>query len=327
MSEKILITGGAGFIGSYICRKLIELNHMPIVYDSFVQYISPFDSLYQTYLTERFLGIKDKIIFERGDTRDKSNVRRVISKHKPDRIIHLAALPIADLSNTHSEEALSSILQGAVNVLEIARDVDFIKRVVYTSSSMIYGDFQYTPADEEHPKKPKDIYGGTKYAGEILVETFGRRYGIKYTIIRPSAVYGPTDVNRRVSQIFVENAILGKTLTLHRGGDNVLDFTFVEDTADGFVKATFSDNAVNQIFNITRGEGRTLKEFVDILKTIIPNIKTIETEGDLFRPKRGALDISKARKLLGYEPKYSLEQGLKKYVEFVLKKFEEGKLK
>lgn len=324
--QSVFITGGAGLIGSYICRNLLARGVQPIVFDAFVQYISPLDSLYQNYLTDRFRGIREQVVFVRGDTRNKDDVRRAILKHRPERIIHLAALPIADLSNHHSEEALSSILQGAVNVMEVVRDVDFIKRFVYTSSSMVYGDFQRTPADEEHPKKPKDVYGGTKYAGEVMVETFGRRYGIEYTIIRPSAVYGPTDVNRRVSQIFVENALKGKPLMLHRGGDNTLDFTYVEDTADGFVRATFAEEARNEVFNITRGEGRTLKDFVTILRTMIPNIEVKETEGDLFRPKRGSLDISKAKRLLGYQPKYSLEDGLKIYVEFVRAKVAQGLL-
>ena len=206
--ETVLITGGAGFLGSYIARDLLSDGHRVVIYDSFMQYISPLESCYQRYLDERFTGIKDKVTVVRGDTANKADVRRCILAYRPDRIIHLAALPIADLSNIYSEEALNTIVYGAVNVLETVRDVDFVKRFVYTSSSMVYGDFQYAPADEEHPKNPKDIYGGAKLAGEIMTQSFGLRFDIPYTIIRPSALYGPTDVNRRVSQIFLENAYL-----------------------------------------------------------------------------------------------------------------------
>ena len=314
---KVMITGGGGFIGSYITRQLLQDGHEVVIFDSFVNYISPLESFYQVYLEKRFEGIKGEIQIIRGDTRNKSEVYRAIRQCKPNRIIHLAALPIADLCNKHSEEALSSILNGTVNVLEAIRDVDRVDRFVYASSSMIYGDFQYHPADEEHPKNPKGVYGGTKLGGEILTEAFSRRFEIEYAIVRPSAVYGPTDVNRRVTQIFVENALKGKPLILHGGGHTQLDFTYVTDTACGFVLVTTKPEAANQIFNITRGEGRSLKDLADIIKSLIPGVTTVEQEADVFRPKRGALDISKAKKMLGYEPKYSLEEGMAKYVEFV----------
>lgn len=313
---KVMITGGIGFIGANIARELLEKGHEVAIYDSYIQYVSPLDSLYQIYLKERFKGIREKIVIERGDTRDRDNVTKFMRTHRPDRVIHLAALPIADLSNLNTEEALSTILVGAVNVLEAVRAVDFVQRFVYTSSSMIYGDFTAEAVSEDHPKKPKEIYGGTKYAGEILTESFGRRFGVPYTIIRPSAAYGPTDINRRVTEIFLENAMAGKKLVLHGGGTTRLDFTHVKDAAHGFVLATFADEAKNEIFNITRGEGRSLKEYADILRKFFPNLETVEEPADIYRPKRGTLDISKARKLLGYEPAYSLEDGIADYVAF-----------
>lgn len=314
--SKVLITGGAGFIGSYVCRKLLKMNHEVVVYDAFIQYISPLKSILKKYTELRFQGIADQIEFRRGDTRDKSHLRRVILETRPDRILHLAALPIADLSNRHSEEALTSILEGAVNVLEVLRDVDFVERFVYISSSMIYGDFEEIPAPEDHPKRPKDIYGGTKYAGEVMTETYSRRYEIPYSIVRPSAVYGPYDVNRRVSQIFVENALLGKPITLYGGGYQALDFTFVEDAAEGMIKVMFHEKGQGEAFNITYGRGYTLRELAEILKTNFADldVKIVEEE-DVFRPKRGALSIEKAKDFVGYNPQVSLEEGIKRYLE------------
>ncbi|MFC1824275.1 NAD-dependent epimerase/dehydratase family protein [Thermodesulfobacteriota bacterium] len=314
--NKILITGGAGFIGSFICRQLLEVGCQPVVYDAFIQYVSPFESFYQKYLEYRFKGIKEKVIFERGDTRDKNDLRRVVHKYRPSAIIHLAALPIADMSFTHPEETVGSIINGTVNVLDIVSEVDFVQRFVYASSSMVYGDFIEIPATEDHPKAPKDIYGGTKLAGEILTETYSRRYGIKHTIVRPSAVYGPTDVNRRVSQIFLENAFKGKKLSLHGGGESALDFTYVDDAARGFVLATLSPEGENQVFNITRGEGRTLRNFVDILKEYFSDLEIEMKSLEFYRPKRGALSVEKANKLLGYSPEYALEDGIEKYIQF-----------
>jgi len=314
--SKILITGGAGFIGSYVCRRLLDMGHEVVVYDAFVHYISPLKSILKEYTELRFRGIADQIEFRRGDTRDKAHLRRVIVETRPDRILHLAALPIADLSNRHSEEALTSILEGAVNVLEVLRDVDFVDRFVYISSSMIYGDFEVIPAPEDHPKRPKDIYGGTKYAGEVMTETYSRRYEIPYSIIRPSAVYGPYDVNRRVTQIFIENALLGKPITLFGGGLQALDFTYIEDVTEGMIKVMFHENAEGEAFNITYGRGYTLRELADILLTQCPDleVKVVEEE-DVFRPTRGALSIEKAKKIVGYDPQISLEEGIKRYLE------------
>ena len=314
--SKVLITGGAGFIGSYVCHKLLDMGHEVVVFDAFIHYISPLKSILKQYTELRFQGIADQIDFRRGDTRDKAHLRRVILETQPERILHLAALPIADLSNRHSEEALTSILEGAVNVLEVLRDVDFVERFVYISSSMIYGDFEEIPAPEDHPKRPKEIYGGTKYAGEVMTETYSRRYGIPYSIVRPSAVYGPYDVNRRVSQIFVENALLGKPITLFSGGFQALDFTYVEDTADGIIKVMFNENGVGNAFNITYGHGYTLREFAEILQGHFPHLEVrIVEEEDVFRPKRGALSIEKAKQMVGYDPQVSLEEGIKQYLE------------
>lgn len=317
--SKVFLTGGAGFIGSYITKELLKEKDEILIHDAFLNFIDPLESNYDILLKLRLADIKDKVKIVRGDIRHKGRFLKILQEFQPEIVVHLAALPIAKASNIHSEDAFGINLYGTVNVLESIRQVKSIKRFVYASSSMVYGNFEYSPADENHPTNPIDVYGGTKLAGEILTKAYGKRFDIEHTIIRPSAVYGPTDANKRVSQIFVEDALKGNTLRLDGGGATRLDFTFIEDVAHGFVLAMKSDKAKNETFNITRGEGRSLKEFVDILKTLVPGIKTEIAPADKERPERGALDISKARKFLGYEPKYSLEEGLKLYVDFVKK--------
>lgn len=314
---KFLLTGGAGFIGSYITRELLAAGHAVVLYDAFVNYVSSFESTYSVYMRERFRGIEDKVTIVRGNVTHKEYLRKALLDHRPDVVIHLAALPSADVSNVFSEEAMENNLVATVNCLEVLRSVDFVKRFVYTSSSMIYGDFQTSPVSEEHPKTPKDIYGATKYAGEIMVGTYGRRFGIEYTIIRPSAVYGPTDINRRVTGLYVENAFRGQPLILDNGGTSKLDFTYVEDTAHGFVLAATSPAAANETFNITRGEGRTIRQLAELVAQHVPGTQLVEKPAKVFRPERDALDISKARKLLGYAPRYSLEDGIAKYTAYV----------
>ena len=180
--ETVLITGGAGFLGSHLARELVALGHRVVIYDSFVQYISPLDSAYQTYVDERFRDLRDQVTVVRGDTGNKSDVRRCIVAYRPSRIVHLAALPIADLSNIHSEEALNTIVLGTVNLLEAVRDVDFVKRFVYASSSMVYGDF-VDGTKEDSNTKPKNIYGEAKLTGERLTKLFAKRDGLNYNIV------------------------------------------------------------------------------------------------------------------------------------------------
>ena len=316
---KIFLIGGAGFIGAQMTKELLAAGDEVVIYDAFLNFLSSFNTNYPKYLLERFKDTKDKVTFIRGDMRHRGHLVRTLREYQPEIIVLLAAVPIATESNKNAEEAKTINLDGPINVLEVIRDCPFVKRFVYASSSMVYGDFNYFPCDEEHPTSPIDVYGGTKLAAEILIKAYGKRYGIEWSIVRPSAVYGPTDSNRRVSQIFVENALKGKKLVLHGGGESKLDFTYIEDIAHGFILAAKSPKAAYQIFNITAGEGRSLKEYVDILSKYVPDIQVTVEPADEKRPERGSLSIAKARRLLGYEPKYNLEKGLPLYVEFVKK--------
>jgi len=318
MKKKFLILGGAGFIGYFITKELLQKGHSITIYDNFSNYIPPQEGHYPFYLQQRLNGLKNQVEIIRGDVRDKELLTETIKEAKPEIVINLVAIPLANASNIFFEDAVQINLNGYINFLEAMRVVDSIKRFIYTSSSFVYGHFQYDPADENHPTEPIDIYGGTKLSCEILAKSYSERFGVEYTIIRPSAVYGPTDSNRRVSQIFVEKALTDKPLTLYDGGKDKVDFTYVTDAAHGFVLAALSPKAKNEIFNITAGQGRSAEEFAQILDKLVPGrVKTIIKTTDEKRPIRGSLDITKAKKLLGYQPKYQLEQGLKEYINYI----------
>ena len=156
-----------------------------------------------------------------------------------------------------------------------------------------------------------------KLAGEIITKGISRLNNIPYTIIRPSAVYGPTDMNRRVSQIFVESAFKDKLIEIE-GKNEKLDFTFIEDLAKGCVLAGTKKKGINQTFNITYGKGQTLYSYVMNLKKFFPNLKFKIKPKDITKPSRGTLSINKARKLLNFNPKYNLRVGIKKYVEYLI---------
>ena len=320
------ITGGEGFIGYHICKELLKDPENRIVtYDAQKHYI-PLDKSYWTFYQDYRIKSLDNNNVERirGDTTDRGLLREKLEEYKPNLIIHLAALPIANVSDKYPEEAKRNILEGTITLLDVLREVSFdFDRVIYTSSSMVYGDFmrdengEIIPAKEEHNCNPIDLYGAMKLSGEHITRAYARRFGFPYTIIRPSAVYGPTDCNRRVTEIFLMNALKDEKLQLDNGGLHQLDFTYVKDLAKGFVLAANSDQAVNQTFNMTRGEGRKIRELAEIIADLVPGTEMYIEEVDVYRPNRGALDITKARTLLGYNPEYSLEEGMKEYLEFV----------
>jgi nucleoside-diphosphate-sugar epimerase len=316
--SKILITGGAGLIGSHTARTLLGAGHDVAVYDFLYQYIYPVRPTYMENMQYRFDVLLRGAEIMRGSIENKDKLRREVTRIKPDYVIHLAALPLADIALSATEEAFASIVQGTVNILEMLRDLQSVRKLVYVSSSMVYGDFRQTPLPEDTSKEPKEIYGGMKLASEILVKVFSQRYGLSYAIVRPSAVYGPTDNNRRVLHKFVESAAQDESIVVNNPDTTFLDFTYVEDVAQGLAKVTLSPDVVNDDFNITFGQGRSLAEAITVLRRHFPNLRVHEnTEGDSFRPARGTLDISKARRLVGYKPQYPLEAGLARYVDHV----------
>ncbi len=313
--KKVFLTGGAGFIGANLSKILVEHGYQPIIYDAFLCFVDALSSQHEEMLKYRFRDIKDKVIIERGDIRYQRHLSQTLQKHQPEVVVHLAATASAKESSLYPEEAASINSDGLINVLESLRGLDSLKRFVFTSSSFSYGNFQYAPADENHPQNPFDVYGVSKLSGELMTKTYCADYGVPYTIIRPTAVYGFGDINKRVSQLIIENAYYKKPIILHGGGLSQIDFTCVDDTAMGFFLALSKREGENEIFNIARGEGRAVKDFAEIVKGYFPNAELRYEPADMARPERGALAINKANKLLGYSPKFSLELGIKKYIE------------
>lgn len=315
---KVLVTGGAGFVGSHTVKAMTDEGHEVFVIDAFSQYISPpIMPLYVYNINYRFENLINDAEIIRCDTKNKDDIRRKITALKPMYIVHFAALPLANMAIEYSEEAFSTIVGGTVNLLEVLRDGDYLSKFVYISSSMVYGDFERVPVREDCRKEPKEIYGAMKLAGEYMVKAYSQRYGIPYTIIRPSAIYGPTDNNRRVVGIFVTDALQGRKIRAQNAENTKLDFTFVEDVANGLKQITFSEKSRNETFNITRGRSRSIKELVEIIVRLCPDTKIEYIEGESFRPNRGTLDIEKAKSVVGYSPKYDLEEGVVKYIDYL----------
>jgi len=320
-----LITGGLGFIGTQIAQEMIK-DHIidrVVLLDHYGGFINPLRNDFKDYRKYRLEGIEDKVIIERGETRNSIIITNLIDKYRPEYVIHTAALPLAKIDNLNADEAREGSVDSTAGILEIInyfklKDGYCPKRFTYFSSSMVYGDFQSDIATEDHIKNPIEAYGTMKLAGEVVTKGLANFYGIPYTIVRPSAVYGPTDMNRRVSQIFIEKALNKQNIKVH-GKDEKLDFTYIKDIAHGAILATIKDEAIDEDFNITHGEAHTLLDYVKCLEHHFPDLKYEIVPRDEFRPKRGTLSIDKASRLLGYKPKYSLQSGVDDYVKFINK--------
>jgi len=317
-----LVTGGLGFIGSNLTNLLLKKKIVSkcVILDSFSGFINPLKETYIDLRKYRFRNTKN-IIIERGDAKDFKLIYKILNLYKPKFIFHTAAVPLAKIDNLNANESKNGSVDTTTNILEC---INFfknkkkydIKRFVYFSSSMVYGDFKKNTVTEDDNLNPKEVYGTMKLAGEIVTKGLCKFYNIPYTIIRPSAVYGPTDMNNRVSQIFIEKALRGQKINI-QGKNEKLDFTFVEDLANGCILAATRKGGQNSIFNITYGKGESLYKFVKILSRYVKNLKFKIKKRDSFRPKRGTLSINKARRLLNYKPHYNLERGIKKYIEFI----------
>ena len=183
---------------------------------------------------------------------------------------------------------------------------------------MVYGNFK-DGTKEDASTKPKNIYGEAKLTGERLVKLFAKRAGLNYNIVRPSGVFGHGDMPDRVVSKFFDKAMTGKAITLHNG-NNKVDFTYRQDAARGIVMAALSSVA-NVSFNITAGNATSLRTLAEKIINITGSDSDVEDIGNhKLYPMRGTLDISRAKDLLGYSPEFTLEQGLKRYYDWLQNK-------
>lgn len=311
---KTLITGGLGLIGHNVAHKLAEQGHHAIVLDNKTTYgIIPQAEM--DYLhTERSKKLS-KCSVRFGDMATE-DFETTVSLYKPDAVIHLASFPRQKVVNANPQLGARWMVEGLLNVLETCVKYN-VPKFVYASSSMVYGDFNHSITEEE-PCKPQGQYGIMKYMGEKLVQDYERKGLLKAIIIRPSAVYGPLDVEDRVISKFILTAMRGGVLKV-KGQNEMLDFTYVDDAADGIVTATLTDDAYGQTFNITKGASTTLYQAAQLAVDIVGKGTIVVEDRDQDFPSRAALNISKARRVFDFDPKVDVAQGFVKYYEWLSK--------
>jgi dTDP-glucose 4,6-dehydratase len=302
----VLITGGAGFIGSHLVRRLVDEGADVHVLTSEVSSLYP----------GRLLDLKGKITIHEGNVVDRSAMDTVAKNVKPSIIYHMAAFTHVGKSWHRVDECIQTNVQGTVSLLEALDQVGY-ERFLNFGTSEIYGDIP-APFREDAIVNPISPYAVSKYAAERFCRMFHRSYGWPLVMIRPFNAYGPGQTPDRVIPEIIARALRGDELAMTQGRQT-REFNYVEDLADGFVRAALAPNVEGEVINIGCGEDISMR---DLATTIL------DLMGNPITPQFGALperpaeimemrcDNTKAKTLLGWEPAHSLEDGLRKTIDW-----------
>jgi len=312
---RILVTGGAGFIGSHLCEKLIG-EHEIVCYDNFCEFYSP--EMKERNITE--LVKKDKFTLIRADIRDKFSLYKAFSDNDFDLVIHLAAMAGVRPSIENPELYYDVNVTGTLNILECCRKHQ-VSKLIFASSSSVYGNNRKVPFSEtDNVDFPISPYAATKKSCELMIYNYYHLYGISALCLRFFTVYGPRQRPDLAIRKFAELLFNGDALPLYGDGSSKRDYTYIDDITDGVAKAItyVSENKVYEVFNL--GESRTvsLLEMVDTLErtTGIPaEINWLSLQpGDV---NCTFADISKSRSLLGYNPGFNFEEGIFRFINWL----------
>ena len=300
--SRILVTGGAGFIGSEVVKQLIKKN-------SFVTVLDNFSSGKKQYLPKNTKKLK--II--KGDITDEKTVGRAVKDQ--DFVIHLAALPFIPDSFYYPANFFNVNTIGSVNLLWKSIQSNSVKRFVQISTSEVYGSAQHVPMDENHPTAPHSTYAVSKLAGDRAAFTLYKENDFPVVIIRPFNSYGPNYTQPYIIPEIMNQLLNGNKELVLGNIDASRDFTFVSDTADGIIRSLNSKKAVGEIINLGSGNEISIRDLAfKIAKIAKIKIKIRYDEGR-ERPydvNRLICDNKKVKKILGWKPKITMDQGLKK---------------
>lgn len=304
MADKVLVTGGAGFIGSTLVRKLLIMKYQVTVLDNM-----------STGLTENLpKSLALKLI--KGDVRDFDFVSKVIRNHPY--VFHLAAEAFIPFSYQMPLQVAEVNAIGSINVL-IACIQSGIKRLVHISSSEVYGQAQHVPMDEKHPLQPCSTYSVSKLAADLWAQAFFWEHKLPVVILRPFNIFGP----RENLPYFIPEMIRQclKERTIHVGNlETSRDFTYVEDTANAMVKALEIENIEGEIINIGTNQTKKMKDILTLIqKETGAQEKQVIQDKSRLRPKdveKLVTDNFKAKKLLEWTPKTTFEEGIHKTIQW-----------
>ena len=306
---KVLVTGGAGFLGAEIVRALVARGDTAIAFDVSVGEEA-----------EAFEADHPGARAVAGDITDRARIEEVVGSEAPDAVVHCAAVVGVPASVSAPRETMRTNIDGALNLLEAMR-LGGTRRLLHMSTEEVYGPFTADPIPEDHPCRPVMPYGISKFAVEQLARGYAQLHGLECVNLRPSWVYGPGLPRPRVPKTFVDAALAGTPLHPPSGGDFRVDHTHVDDLVAGVLAALDKESHPFDVYNIGSGAAPSLAEIVAIIQELVPDADISVGSGDYRFDERipvvrkGALDISRAREHLGYAPKYDIRAGLTAYIE------------
>ena len=314
---KILVTGADGFIGSHVVETLVKSGHEVrafVLYNSFNSW---------GWLDESEQSIRDSIDVFAGDIRDPHGVDKAVEKQ--DVVLNLAALIAIPYSYHSPDTYIDTNIKGTLNILQAARRHN-VKRVVQTSTSEVYGTAQYIPIDEVHPLHPQSPYAATKVGADQLALSFHASFDVPLGILRPFNTYGPRQSARAVIPTIISQ-LANKSKVKLGSLSPTRDFSFVQDTANGFLAAAQSDAIVGQTINLGSGFEISIKETAETIAKLMNTKLELVDDEQRVRPENSEVErlhasIEKAKTLLGWQPELKglagFETGLKKTIEWFL---------
>jgi UDP-glucuronate 4-epimerase len=311
---RVLVTGGAGFIGSHLVEKLLAAGHAVVILDDFNDFYDP------QIKHANVAGFAKDVTVCHVDLRDGGSVRSLFHREKVDAIAHLAARAGVRPSIQHPQLYCDTNVSGTLHLLEAAR-VTGVERFIFASSSSVYGASKTIPfSEEQHLIQTLSPYGATKVAGEFLCSTYSHLYQMRIVALRYFTVYGPRQRPDLAIHQFTRRIYAGQPIDQFGDGSTRRDYTYIDDVIQGTMAALQYQGPFYDVFNLGESETIQLKELISAIENALGKKAKVnrlpEQPGDM--PLTYA-DISKARKLLGYKPTTKLSEGLQKFIDWFLR--------
>jgi NAD dependent epimerase/dehydratase len=311
--KSFLVTGAGGFIGSHLTERLARLDaHVK----AFVRYNSRNDWGLLDLLPDDVLA---KVEIVPGDLRDSEAVSQAVEG--VDTVLHLGSLIAIPYSYVHPRETIETNIMGALNIMTAARKHG-VKRVIHTSTSEVYGTARYVPIDESHPLQAQSPYSASKIGADMIAESFRLSFGLPVSTIRPFNTFGPRQSARAVIPTIITQALASDSNILLGSLEPTRDYTYVDDLVEAFIRIAESEHSVGETINVGSNFEISIGDIASKVMALAGTSKQVRLDVKRVRPEKSEVerlwcDNSKAKRLLGWEPRISFDEGLSRTIEWI----------